>query len=210
MEYKPSYADSLRADIQPSYSDSLYHHGILGMHWGVRRYQNPDGSLTPEGKIRYSTNYKKVYDTVTKRQLFSTRVPEHTKLQSTYMSNEAWNKITASPAYFRANQVSFPREYIESTTKKERKKETELAITATNLLAKQSFDESLDKHADILAKKFKLDINEIGVRDALRQALIDENGMKPTIESFLNYQPKQKVPENYRWKGLPKGRNAKI
>ena len=34
-------------------SNELYHHGILGMHWGVRRYQNKDGSLTAEGKKRY-------------------------------------------------------------------------------------------------------------------------------------------------------------
>lgn len=32
----------------------LYHHGIKGMKWGVRRYQNEDGSLTPEGMKRYS------------------------------------------------------------------------------------------------------------------------------------------------------------
>lgn len=31
----------------------LSHAGIKGMRWGVRRYQNPDGTLTPEGKKRY-------------------------------------------------------------------------------------------------------------------------------------------------------------
>lgn len=33
--------------------NELYHHGIHGMKWGVRRYQNEDGSLTPEGEKRY-------------------------------------------------------------------------------------------------------------------------------------------------------------
>ena len=33
----------------------LEHHGIVGMKWGVRRYQNYDGSLTAAGKRRYDT-----------------------------------------------------------------------------------------------------------------------------------------------------------
>ena len=32
--------------------EEIYHHGIKGMRWGIRRYQNPDGSLTPAGRKR--------------------------------------------------------------------------------------------------------------------------------------------------------------
>lgn len=45
------------------YSSELYHHGIKGQHWGIRRYQNEDGSLTSAGEKRYlngeSTNKTK-------------------------------------------------------------------------------------------------------------------------------------------------------
>lgn len=39
--------------------NELEHHGILGMRWGVRRYENADGSLTEKGKKKVSAEYKK-------------------------------------------------------------------------------------------------------------------------------------------------------
>lgn len=41
-----------------SSKSSLSHHGIKNQKWGVRRYQNPDGSLTPEGRKRYGVGEK--------------------------------------------------------------------------------------------------------------------------------------------------------
>lgn len=48
----------------------LVHHGIKGQKWGVRRYQNEDGSLTEEGKKRYGSGpntYGPIEDTVMKK-----------------------------------------------------------------------------------------------------------------------------------------------
>ncbi len=42
----------------PLYYDTyLAHHGIKGQKWGMRRYQNEDGTLTAEGRARYGKNY---------------------------------------------------------------------------------------------------------------------------------------------------------
>lgn len=40
-------------------SEYLCHHGTKGMKWGIRRYQNPDGTLTDAGKKRYGYGYQK-------------------------------------------------------------------------------------------------------------------------------------------------------
>lgn len=49
------------------YEDNyLAHFGIKGQKWGVRRFQNPDGSLTSAGKKRYGQNYNEVSENLNK------------------------------------------------------------------------------------------------------------------------------------------------
>ena len=56
------------------YSTELSHHGVKGQKWGVRRFQNPDGSLTEKGYKKYYTNGR-----LNRSGRRAKRIAEHTR-----------------------------------------------------------------------------------------------------------------------------------
>lgn len=73
----------------------LAHYGVLGQKWGVRRYQNPDGTLTSEGRYHYSRAEEKYRDALNRKNEYEV------ERYSTQDSREYYERAIAD-AYARA------------------------------------------------------------------------------------------------------------
>lgn len=100
----------------------MYHHGIKGQHWGVRRYQNSDGSLTPEGREHYGIGQKikGAADAIRKKIK-----PTKEELDESLAKAERKRDIRAEKQQIKDTNKEFKRKRIKNMTNEEIQDEIE-------------------------------------------------------------------------------------
>ena len=117
--------------------DILVHHGILGMKWGIRRYQNKDGTLTSAGKKRYSNN-----DDIKDAQQKNTEEPKKKSVKD--MSDEELRR--------EVNRMQLEQNYLKMTGQNIEKGKSAAEIALGKM--KESFVSTVaQKSGQILAER---------------------------------------------------------
>lgn len=118
--------------------NEFYHHGIKGMRWGVRRYQNKDGSLTNVGRKRRKSKGEEVHEDYRKA---------HSKKSVKSMSDAELKS--------RNNRLQMERQYSMMTKKTGRGKKvvTALIAAAGTITAAEGAYKTYKRVADVAVDK---------------------------------------------------------
>ena len=154
-------------------NDELYHHGIKGQKWGVRRFQNADGSLKPAGEKRYGGS-KREERQEKKREA----VKEYSKVAKSYdrdmkKSDEIWKEAKATYNSLGPNWIS----RIKEVSKAQRGEGSEAAKKYLELNRKSTklADDAYDRKNEAesrLGKSVVKAYNKESKREAKKKAVL--------------------------------------
>ena len=177
---------------------SLTHYGILGMKWGVRRYQNKDGSLTAAGKKR-----AKAKESGRKEdQKSEPAKPKSVKEMSDEELRAKLNRINLEDQYTAAMAKRNPDKYARA-----KKLVADVAEKAVRDFANKAIENAIKKHFstpddDPVTSLKGIDISKLGdkkLQSVLKRASM-ENALKKLLsdmEKAESTSEKSKAGENF-------------
>lgn len=119
----------------------LEHHGIIGMKWGVRRYQNKDGTLTNAGKARYATDSDA-----------GSPAPKSSTGKKTDTSSKSVSEMSDEELRARLNRINMEDQYNAAMAKRNPQKDQRVN-KLVNDLAEQAVRNFAQKGIEKLVKK---------------------------------------------------------
>ena len=141
----------------------IAHHGIIGMKWGVRRYQNKDGTLTNAGKARYSTDSDA-----------GSPAPNSGVGKKTDTSSKSVSEMSDEELRSRLNRINMEDQYNAAMAKRNPQKNqrvnklvNDLAEQAVRNFAQKGIEKLVkkvfdDKEGDTITKYDTADLSKVG------------------------------------------------
>ena len=170
------------------YSSELYHHGVKGMKWGVRRYQNEDGTFTAKGK-QHSSLYKRLtdpdggYESSVRTLRSSKAFREAARERDAAISgiNKKYRVEEANKKYRDANDAykRLPISKKRRLAKQQAEAEFQKATVQRNLARKAIESKYLSAAAKALGEK-----DTKAVRDAIDRSMV--------LDQILDDEPRKK------------------
>lgn len=135
----------------------LYHHGIKDMKWGIRRFQNKDGSLTPAGRSRYGEKFKNAVKNKVNDKLAERRRKKQNEKELRERAKPA-RSLTTEELNRRIERLTLEKRYkdllkdVESTSKGQ-KVVNKIFEDATENIGKQTVAYLMGTGVNTIAKK---------------------------------------------------------